>query len=48
METVNWCGTPRPNRKMVAKSIGQKMLLEQDDIETLVRCNWTAIVWKDK
>jgi len=33
---------------MVAKSVGQKMVLEQGDIETLVSCNWTAMAWKDK
>jgi hypothetical protein len=48
MGTVNCCGTPRPNKKMVAKSIGRKMRLEWSVIESVVSCNWTAMAWKDK
>jgi hypothetical protein len=46
--TINCCGTLRLDRKMMVKSIGQKMELNQGDIKTKVSCNWTTVVWKDK
>ena len=47
-ETVNCCGTVRPQWKVFTKSIGQEMKLKHGEIETRVSCNLTAIVWKDE
>jgi hypothetical protein len=47
-EPINCCETIRPNRKVLGKSLRQKIKLKQGDVETRVSCNLTAMLWKDK
>jgi hypothetical protein len=44
--TINFCRTVRPNREKMLKYFGYKINLKRVT-KTNVRCNLTAIVWKD-
>jgi hypothetical protein len=39
MKKINCCRTVTPNRRMMAKSIKQKMKLKQDNTEMVVQSN---------
>jgi len=47
-QTMNCCGTVRPNREVMTKSTGQKMKLKRGDTQTRVGSNLIAIVWQGK
>jgi hypothetical protein len=47
-ETINCCGTVRPNRKGMPKNFGHTMKMKRSDVKTKVKGNLTATVWKDK
>jgi hypothetical protein len=44
-KTVDCCGTVRPNRKLMRRNFGQKMILKWGDIKTGVRGYLTVLVW---
>ena len=47
-KTINCYGTVISNRKGMPKNFGHKMTLKRGDLNTEVKGNLTAIVWKDK
>jgi hypothetical protein len=47
-KTTNCCGTVKPNRKGMPKNFGHTMKMNRSDLETKVKSNLTATVWKDK
>lgn len=46
--TINYCGTVRPNRTGLSKNFGHKMKMKRHVLETKLKGNLRAIVWKDK
>jgi hypothetical protein len=47
-ESVNCCGTVRPNRKGMLKNFEHTMKLKSSDLKTKLKGNLRAILWKDK
>jgi len=45
---INCCGLLDQREKGCQKNFGHKMKLKRDDLKTKVKCNITAIAWKDK
>jgi hypothetical protein len=48
IKAINWRGTVRPNLKVMPSDFGKKCRLKWGDIKTRVKCNLTAVAWKDK
>jgi hypothetical protein len=46
--TINCCGTVRPNRKGTLQNFGHKIKLKRGDLKTKGKGNFTATIWKDK
>ena len=47
-KTINYCGTVIPNMKGMLKNFGHTMKLKFCDVNTKLKGNLRAIVWKDK
>jgi hypothetical protein len=47
-KTINCCGTIISNRRGMPKNFEHKITLKGGDLNTEVKGNLTAIVWKDK
>jgi len=46
--TIKYCGTVRPNRTGMSKNFGHKIKMKRHDLETKLKGNLRAILWKDK